>query len=109
MDGRDGDGITVTSWSHEIARGRRRGGKRLWTVAVPVTKTGKEAPSSPEWVTPAASALGNDRRVVDGARGVTPQLVVGSSTVAGAHGGGGGSLERSQRCRAVDTALEALT
>jgi len=39
---------------------------------VPVAKIGEEVLSSLEWVTPAASALGGDGRVVDGAHGVTP-------------------------------------
>jgi hypothetical protein len=55
------------------------------------------------------SALGGDGQVVDGARGVTPQPVTGSPMVAGAHGGGSGSLERLRRRCAVDSALEALT
>jgi hypothetical protein len=75
---------------------------------VPVTETGEEALSSLEWVTLAASALGGDERVVDGAREVMPQPVTGSSMAASAHGGGGGSPERLRRRRAVNSALEAL-
>jgi hypothetical protein len=86
----------------------RRGKRRTAMDDGPVTETGEEALSSPEWVTLAVSALGGDRRVVDGAREVTLQLVMGSPTAASAHGGGGGSPERLRRCRAVNSALEAL-
>jgi hypothetical protein len=75
---------------------------------VPVIETGEEALSSPEWVTLAASAVGGDERVVDGAREVTPQPVTGSLTAASAHGGGGGSPKRLRWHRAVNSALEAL-
>ena len=74
-----------------------------------MTKAGEEVLSSPEWVTPAASALGGDERVVDSARGVTKEPVAGSPTAVGAHSGGGGLLERLRWHRAVDLSLEALT
>ena len=76
---------------------------------MPVAETGEEVLSSPEWVTPAASALGSEGRVVDGARGVTSQLVTWSPMAVGAHSGGGVSPEKLRRHRVVDSALEALT
>jgi hypothetical protein len=46
---------------------------------------------------------------VYGARGVTQRPMAGLPLVTGARGSGGGSSERSQWCRAVNSALEALS
>ena len=70
-----------------------------------IVETGEGRRGSPELATPAASGLGGDGRVADGARGVTPQPVMESPMAAGAHSGGGGSPEGSRQHRVVDLSL----
>jgi hypothetical protein len=77
-------------------------------MAALVTEIGEEALSSLEWVTLATSALEGDGSVVDDAHGVTPQLVVGSLTAVGTHGGGRGSLEESPWWQVVKGLLTGL-
>ena len=54
------------------------------------------------------SGLRSNGRVVDNVHKVTLWPVVGSPTVPGAHGGGGGSSEWRQRPHATKMAQEAL-
>ena len=71
-------------------------------------ETGEEASSSPERSSSMMSGFGGDKQGVDGVRGVTPWLVVGSPTAVSARGGGGGSPEGTRWRLVTKMALEAI-